>query len=273
MAGSAPWRITVLAVSIGLVVQGCATPGKEVSQTVRVETPGCAQVSCELSNDRGSWQLPRTPGAVALITSHAPLTVSCRADNGTRFSFNAPSSIPPMTGAGGVVGGAAGGIGVGAALGTAALTFIPALGILIVLTGLAAGAATGQALESGQRAIQYPEVITIPMSCPEPGAAPAAIGLRLGLGIRGLPLAEAREAGLGERRGVLVTAVAEGSAAAAAGLRVGDIILAAAGQDLGDASALEERVIVLAPGAPLVLRVWREGRVIELELTRAAAAP
>ena len=273
MAGCARVKTTALLAALSLVVQGCASPGKEVMQTVRVETPGCAQVSCELSNDRGSWQLPRTPGTVTVITSNAPLKVSCRSDDGTRISFAAPSSVPPVTGAGGVAGGAAGGAAVGTALGATALTFIPVLGVLVVATGVALGAATGAAVESSQRAIRYPELITIPMSCQQTGATAQATGTELGLGIRGLPSAQAREAGLGERGGVLVTAVAEGSSAAAAGLRIGDIILAAAGQALADASDMEERVIVLAPGAPLTLRVWRDGEVIELVLTRPPAAP
>ncbi len=273
MAGCSSIRATAALAALGLVVQGCASPGREVTQTVRVETPGCAEVSCEFSNDRGNWQLQRTPGVVTLTTSHAPLQVSCRADDGAQFGFSAPSSTPAVTGAGGVVGGVAGGVAVGAAFGAVALTFIPVLGVIIVATGVAAGAGAGQALESGQRAIRYPELITIPMSCPVTGAAPATPGLRLGMGIRALTPAQAREAGLGERSGVLVTSVTEGSPAAAAGLRSGDIILWAGGQELGDASDMEQRVIVLAPGAPMTLSVWRDGRVLELKLTRAQAAP
>jgi hypothetical protein len=266
-------RTTALLAALSLVVQGCATPGKEVAQTVQVETPGCAQVSCELSNDRGSWQLLRTPGTVTVTTSKAPLKVSCRSDDGAQVSFGAPSSLPPVTGTGSVAGGVAGGVGVGAALGATALTFIPVLGVIVVLTGAAVGATTGAALESSQREIHYAERITIPMNCQPAGATAQAPGAGFGLGIRGLPLAQAREAGLGERGGVLVTAVAEGSSAAAAGLRSGDIILSAAGQELGDASDMEQRVIVLAPGAPLTLRVWRDGRVLELVLTRPPAGP
>jgi hypothetical protein len=260
-------RTTALLAALSLVVQGCASPGKEVTQTVRVETPGCAQVSCELSNDRGSWQLLRTPGTVMVTTSKAPLKVSCRSDDGAQVSFGAPSSLPPVTG------GVAGGVGVGAALGATALTFIPVLGVIVVLTGAAVGATTGAALESSQREIRYAELITIPMSCQQTGAAAQATGAGLGLGIRGLPLAQAREAGLGERGGVLVTAVAQDSSAAAAGLRSGDIILSAGGQALGDPSDMEQRVIVLAPGAPLTLRVWRDGRVLELVLTRPPTGP
>jgi membrane-associated protease RseP (regulator of RpoE activity) len=273
MACRASLRATAVLAAASLLLQGCASPGTAVTQSVRVETPGCATVSCELGNDRGSWQLARTPGTVTLTTSHAPLKVSCRADNGAAFSFSAPSSVAPASGAGGVVGGVAGGVGVGAIFGAAALTFIPALGILVVLTGVAAGASPGQALEEGQRPIQYPELLTIPLSCPEAGATPAPTGAGLGLGIRGLALPEARAAGLGERGGVLVTTVADGSPAAAAGLRSGDIILSAAAQELGDARDMEQRVIVLAPGATLTLRIWRDGQMLELVLTRPPAAP
>jgi len=88
-----------------------------------------------------------------------------------------------------------------------------------------------------------------------------------------LPLAQGRWAGPGERGDVLVTAVADGSPAAAAGLRSGDIILSVGEQEPGDAGDMAERVIVLAPGAPLTLRVWREGRVLKLELKRPPPAP
>ena len=273
MSGRSRSRATAVLAALSLLAQGCATPGKEISQTVWVETPGCAKVACELSNDRGSWHLPRTPGAVMLTTSTAPLLVTCRADNDTQFSFGAPSSLDSVTGAGGAVGGAAGGIGAGAAFGTVALTFIPALGVVILLTGAAMGAAAGSAVESSQRALRYAEPISIPMTCPEAGVAAAPTGAGLGLGIRGLPLDSARTAGLGDQRGVLVTSVAAGSPAAAAGLRSGDIILSVGGKELGDASDMEERVIVLAPGGELTLRVWREGQALELVLTRPPGTP
>ena len=62
--------------------------------------------------------------------------------------------------------------------------------------------------------------------------------------------------------------MAADSLAAAAGLRSGDVLLAADGQNLGDAADLEERVLALAPEAPLALRVWRQGQTIDLVLTR-----
>ena len=256
----------------GLLLQACASPGTPVTQTVRVETPGCALVACELSNDRGHWSLPRTPGTVTLITSHEPLKLSCRADDGVLASAGLASSTASPTGAGAVTGGVVGGAAVGAAVGTAALAYIPVLGVIAVLGGVAAGAAAGQTMEAGRQSIRYPELISLPMNCAVATAMLPA-GASLGLGIRGLLPAQAHAAGAGERSAVLVTSVAVGGRAAAAGLRSGDILLAADGQALRDAADLEERVLALAPGAPLALRVWRDRQVLELVLTRAAAAP
>ena len=257
--------------ALSLALQGCASPGVPALQTVRVETPGCPAVACELSNDRGSWQLQATPGVVAVTTSNAPLQVSCRAAGGALGAFGAPSSTPATTGAGGVVGGAAGGAAVGATFGAAALAFIPVLGAILLISGVAAGAATGQAVESRGRALAYPELISIPMVCPLKTAT--ARLAPIGLEVRGLSNAQARAAGLGERSAVLVTDVAARGRAAEAGLRSGDVILSAAGQDLRDAAELEERLLALAPGTPLALQVWRDAQVLELVLTPAPAVP
>ena len=272
MTGSQGFRAIALA-AFGLSLQGCASPGQPVTQTVRIETPGCAQVTCELSNDQGQWQLPRTPGTVTLTTSHAPLKVTCRADEGVQGSAGTPSMLGPVTGAGPVAGGVVGGAAVGAAAGATALSFIPPLGVVVVLSGVAIGAATGQAVESGRRAIRYPDLISMPMACGASAASPLPAGAALGLEIRGLQAAQAREAGVGERGAVLVTAVAAGGRAASAGLRSGDILLAADGHDLRDAADLEERVLALPPGMALSLRVWRNGQILKLVLARPPASP
>ena len=275
IAGRSRIRATAVLAALSLVAPGCASPGVPATQAVRVETPGCAQASCELSNDRGSWQLPRTPGAVTLITSQVPLKVSCRTDDGAQGSAGTASTLPPVTGTGGVAGGVAGGAAVGVAFGATALAFIPVLGVIAVATGAVVGASAGTALESGQRSIRYPELISIPMTCMANGAKTAATtarGAPLGLEVRGLSRAQVREAGLGERSAVLVIGVAGSGRAAAAGLRSGDVILSTSGQDLNDAAELEERVLALAIGAPMTLRVWRDRQVLELVLTRQPAA-
>jgi hypothetical protein len=259
--------------ALSLVLQGCASPGVSVTQTLRVETPGCERASCELVNDRGKWLLEQTPGEVALTTSSAPLQVSCRAGEGPRWDTGVSSGVSPTTGAGAVAGGVAGGAAVGAAVGTMALSYIPALGAIAVISGVAAGAATGQAAEASRRAIRYPDVITVSMSCPAAAVPPRPGSVTLGLGVRGLPPAQTLAAGAGERGAVLVTGVADGGPAAKAGLRVGDILLAADGHDLHDAADLEELVRALAPGRALTLSVWRAGQLLSLALTLPAAVP
>ncbi|MTH80071.1 RIP metalloprotease RseP [Paracoccus aestuariivivens] len=57
----------------------------------------------------------------------------------------------------------------------------------------------------------------------------------------------------------LLTGVAPRSAAADAGLRAGDVILAIDGKPVSRFDELRERVVA-AHGAPILLRVWREGQ-------------
>lgn len=257
--------------ALGPLLEACAGPGQLVTQTLRVETPGCAQVACELSNDRGRWILSPTPGNVTLTTSHAPLKVRCRAEDDVGGGAATPSSLASTTGAGAVTGGIVGGAAVGAAVGLAALMFNPVAGVVAVLGGVAMGAFAGQAAESGQQSIRYPELISIPMNCAPLTAVAPGGGETFGLAIRGLPPELARAAGLGAQGVVLVTAVAAGGRAEAAGLRSGDIILAAGGRALGDAADLQEWLLAMVSDVPLALRVWRDGQMLELVLSRAAA--
>jgi hypothetical protein len=256
----------------------CATaPGApSVPQQVRVETPGCAAASCVLSNDQGTWLVPETPGSVTLTPSRAPLKVSCQAKEGVAGRSDVLSALPNPTGAGAVAGGAVGGAAVGATFGAAALAFIPPLGVIAVLSGVAVGAVAGQAVEAQQREARYPTLISIPMYCPP--SDPTAVtsvprAVVLGLSVRGFLPDEARAVGLGERSAVLVTAVIEGGRAAAAGIRSGDIILAVDGQPVNDAAALEERMRAIPAGRPATLRVWRQVGEIDLVLSRSEIAP
>jgi len=260
--------------ALSLTLLGCASAGTSITQTIRIETPGCATARCELRNDRGQWTLAATPGTVTLATSDAPLQVSCRAADGVLNTVGAQGSARPLTGGGGVVGGVAGGAAMGAAVGATALAFIPVLGILVLATGAAAGAVTGQTIESHARALRYPEQIDVPMSCPlNPTVttidAPAA---RLGVEVRGLFRTEVLSAGLGDRGGVLVSSVTGSGRAAIAGLRQGDVILKLDGHDLKDAAQFEEGVRVAA-GAPLSLTIWRKGEVHVLLLAAGEARP
>lgn len=266
-----PWR-TLGGVALCLAAQACSTPDAPATQTVRVQTPGCAMARCELGNDRGTWQLARTPGSVAVLVSGEPLRVRCAADDATTAGTSAGASRPATSGVGGTVGGVVGGTAVGVALGSTALAVIPPLGVIAVLTGAVAGGVAGNVAESRSRPLRYPELISIPMACPAAGDPAAPSDTRpqaLGLAIRGLTRTEAQALGLGERTAVLVLSVVAEGLAAASGLRSGDAVLSLDGQDLGDAADLEERLLALAPDASVNLRVWRERRIVEIELVRA----
>lgn len=253
---------------------GCATPvGRPITQTVRVETPGCATASCTISNDRGSWRVERTPGEVELISSREPLKVLCRSDD-AEGAADTPSALSGTHGVGAVAGGLAGGAAVGVAVGSVALAFIPALGVLLVLTGAALGASAGTAIEHSQQSVAYPPVISIALSCKAPGELTTVLRpARFGVGFRRLTAGEAAALGLGERGALRVTEVASGSVAEAAGLRRDDVLLAANGQPVTDAAQFEAVAVALVPGTVMQLKVWRSGEALELTLQLPQAPP
>lgn len=157
--------------AIAAMAMGCTTLGKSGEQTIRIETPNCPRASCELSNDRGTWRLDGTPGEVAVVTSNENLLVRCRAGEDAEAVTRALPSAKP-TGAGALGGGLAGGAAAGAVFG-AGLMIIPPLGVMALLTGVAVGAAAGQTAEASQTAFRYPDVIRVPMLCPDASTRPA----------------------------------------------------------------------------------------------------
>lgn len=90
---------------------------------------------------------------------------------------------------------------------------------------------------------------------------------RLGVGIAPPWMARQLRAavGLPEQDGLLVREVEEGSPAARAGLRRGDLIVAAGGRDVRDVDALYDALDALEPGASLALTVLRGAE--ELDVT------
>jgi len=89
---------------------------------------------------------------------------------------------------------------------------------------------------------------------------------RLGLGLRGLEEAERSQLGLKEPGGVLVESVEPGSAAEAAGLKAGDVILEMEGHQPASAEAFKAQADKLKPGQESVLRVFRAGHSEYLSL-------
>ena len=86
----------------------------------------------------------------------------------------------------------------------------------------------------------------------------------LGIDTQDVDAKIARGLGLGETRGAVVTRVYPGSAGAAAGLKVGDVILAANGEHIDNAEALRNFQGLQAANARVTLDVRRDGKPLQL---------
>jgi serine protease Do len=97
------------------------------------------------------------------------------------------------------------------------------------------------------------------------------------LGIRYHELSDQLAAYFKVDDGVLVSSVDEGSPAAKAGLKAGDVIVKLNGTTVGDASDLGGAVARLDAGTPATLTVQRDGRPVDLKVivegTRSRRAP
>jgi serine protease Do len=93
------------------------------------------------------------------------------------------------------------------------------------------------------------------------------------LGIRYHELSDQLAAYFKVEDGVLVSSVDEGSPAARAGLKAGDVIVKLNGTDVGDAADLGAAVARLEAGTPAGIRVQRDGRPVDLKVTIEGARP
>ena len=86
----------------------------------------------------------------------------------------------------------------------------------------------------------------------------------LGIDTQDVDARLAKGLGLLEARGAIVTRVYPGSAAGSAGLKVGDVVVAANGQPIDNAEALRNFQGLQAADATVVLDVRREGKPLQL---------
>ena len=91
------------------------------------------------------------------------------------------------------------------------------------------------------------------------------------LGAAGQPVNQdiATSLGLSRPSGVLISKVYKGAAAAVAGVRVGDVVLALDGHEVNNQQALRYRIATLPVGSTAPLRVWRRKKILELSLSLA----
>jgi serine protease Do len=87
---------------------------------------------------------------------------------------------------------------------------------------------------------------------------------RLGVEVQTLDQSLADSFKLKTPNGALVAKVVPDSAAAAAGVKVGDVILKFNGNPILDAGQLSARVGVAAPGDKASLEIWRDGKTLSL---------
>ncbi len=92
-----------------------------------------------------------------------------------------------------------------------------------------------------------------------------------GVGVQDLTGELAAALGMPEREGVLVTSIEAGSAAAEAGLRAGDVILAVNGKPVKGVTDVRNRLGLLGVGARVDLSILRDGK--PRRLTGAIADP
>jgi serine protease Do len=87
---------------------------------------------------------------------------------------------------------------------------------------------------------------------------------RLGVHVQAVDQSLADSFGLDSPAGALVSSVEPDSAAAEAGLKAGDVVLAYNGQPVRDSAGLSLRVNSTAPGEKATLNVWRDGKTMTL---------
>jgi serine protease Do len=90
---------------------------------------------------------------------------------------------------------------------------------------------------------------------------------RLGVEVQNVSQPLAQSFKLRSPAGALVSQVEPDSAAARAGLKPGDVILAYNGTPISDAGQLSARVNMTAPGEHATLEVWRAGKPMSVDVT------
>jgi len=88
----------------------------------------------------------------------------------------------------------------------------------------------------------------------------------LGVSLQELTPALATSIGLKESKGALVADVVPGEPADQAGLKAGDVIVESNGKPVEDMMHFRNEIAETAPGASLSLKVWRNGKTLDLTL-------
>ncbi len=70
---------TILTIStVSLLMSSCASMTTGTNQSLSVHTEPHKEAACELSNDKGSWYIPSTPGSVIVNRAYGDLHIVCK---------------------------------------------------------------------------------------------------------------------------------------------------------------------------------------------------
>ncbi len=77
----------------------------------------------------------------------------------------------------------------------------------------------------------------------------------------------AKQFGLTQGGGVLIGDVSPNTPAAKAGLKSGDVVTEVNGQPVNAANQLQVQISQMAPGSPIKMKIWRDGKAQDFNVT------
>jgi hypothetical protein len=82
----------LLVAAFSMSLGACASITAGTSQTIAVATAPKSSASCELSNEKGRWTVPATPGSTTVSKAYGSLTITCAHPEGDRGSATLEST-------------------------------------------------------------------------------------------------------------------------------------------------------------------------------------
>lgn len=145
---------TLLCLAALLATSACASITAGTTQAVAVNTAPKDGAECQLTNEKGSWTVPKTPGSTTVTKAYGELAVTCKHPDGHKGSTTMQSTTA------------------GAAFGN-----IIAGGIIGAAVDMGSGAA--YTYPSSVLVALSPPSDTAPLPVPTAGPTPAAVSQRM----------------------------------------------------------------------------------------------
>ncbi len=75
----------------------CASILSGTTQAISIDTSPEIRAECALTNEKGEWTLPQTPGVITVARAYGPLSVTCRTRVGSRGTTSVHSTTNGAT--------------------------------------------------------------------------------------------------------------------------------------------------------------------------------